>query len=265
MDDPEIVEETGTELAPVQQQAASMMQQVLIAARDPNVDAGKMTALANLATSLQDREAERRFRMAKHKALLAMPSITKKGAITNKQGQVQSRYSKFEDIHRIVTPILADHNLIISFNVGHEGQMVTVTPILAYSDGELAYEERGGEMVLAIDTTGSKNATQGAGSAASYGKRHSMKAMLNIVEEAEDDDGQQGKGAGGYDALTQEQKDLIDQSRQEALHGTESYAAYFKALPPEQRGFLGFNYNAEANETWHEQNKRNAALITEAN
>jgi hypothetical protein len=257
----EVIEEPGTALAPVQQQAASLMAQVIAAARDPTVDAGKMTALANLATSMQDREAERRFRMAKHQALQAMPSITRKGAITNKNGQVQSRYSKFEDIHRVVTPILAEHKLIISFNVGHEGQMVTVQPILAYSDGELAYEERGGEMVLAIDTTGSKNATQGAGSAASYGKRHSLKAMLNIVEDAEDDDGQQGAQQGGYEALPQERKDLIDEARQEALRGTESYAAYFKNLTPDHRGFLGFNY-AETGETWHEQNKRNAAQIT---
>jgi hypothetical protein len=259
---PEVV---GTALAPVQQQAASLMAQVIQAARDPTVDAGKMKALADLATSLQDREAERRFRMAKHQALQQMPSITRKGAITNKAGQVQSRYSKFEDIHRIVTPILAEHKLIISFNVGHEGQMVTVQPILAYSDGELAYEEKGGEMVLAIDTTGSKNATQGAGSAASYGKRHSLKAMLNIVEDAEDDDGQQGQSAGGYDSLTDEQKALIDEARQEALRGTDSYAAWFQGLDAGKRGFLAFNYDSERGETWHEQNKRNAAAITAEN
>lgn len=262
MDD---TQETGTELVeriPPQQQALQLLQDIVAASRDPAVDAGKTTALANLAMQMQDREAERRFRVAKQKALLAMPKITKNGAILNKNGQVQSRYSKFEDIHKVVTPILAEHNLIISFNVGHEGQMVTVQPILAYSDGDLAFEEKGGEMLLAIDTTGSKNATQGAGSAASYGKRHSLKAMLNIVEDNEDDDGQQGAGQGGYDALPQEHKDLIDEARQEALRGTESYAEYFKGLPPEKRGFLAFNY-AESGETWHEQNKRTAAQITD--
>jgi hypothetical protein len=258
-----MAEEQITALAPVvpaQQQATQLLNTIMQASRDPTVDAGKMKAMADLAMQLQDREAERRFRMAKHRALLEMPKITKRGAITNKNGQVQSRYSKFEDIHRIVTPILAEHKLIMSFNVGHEGQLVTVQPILAYSDGELAFEERGGEMVLAVDTTGSKNATQGAGSAASYGKRHSYKAMLNIVEDNEDDDGQQGAGAAGYEALPQAHKDLIDAARKAALGGAAEYEAYFKALSTGERGFLGFNYS-ENGETWHEQNKRAAAAV----
>lgn len=240
-----------------QQQALQLLQDIVAASRDPAVDAGKTTALANLAMQMQDREAERRFRMAKHQALQKMPRITKNGSIINhKTGAVQSRYSKFEDIHRVVTPILAQHNLIISFNVGHEGAMVTVQPVLAYSDGDLAFEEKGGEMVLAVDTTGSKNATQGAGSAASYGKRHSMKAMLNLIEEAEDDDGQQG-AVGGYDALPQDRRDLIDQSRERAKDGTEAYAAYFSELDQADRGFLAFNMN-ESGVAWHEQNKRAA-------
>lgn len=254
--------DTGQEIvaheAP-QQQAMQLLRDLVQASRDPAVDAGKTTALANLAMQMQDREAERRFRMAKHKALLEMPSITKKGAILNKQSAVQSRYSKFEDIHRIVTPILASHNLILSFDIGHEGQLVTVQPILAYSDGELAFEERGGHMVLAVDTTGSKNATQGAGSAASYGKRHSMKAMLNIVEDDEDDDGRGGvQVVGGYETLSQEHRDLIDRSREVAKDGTDKYTEYFNALDTKDRGFLAFNLNSESNETWHEQNKRAA-------
>ncbi len=257
-----MTEETlPAERIPAQQQALQLLHDIVAASRDPAVDAGKTTALANLAMQMQDREAERRFRMAKHNALLQMPKISKKGAITNKAGQTQSRYSKFEDIHKAVTPILAAHNLIISFNVGHEGQMVTVQPLLSYADGDLAFVEEGGWMTLATDTTGSKNATQGAGSAASYGKRHALKAMLNIIEDDEDDDGQLGQGgAGGYESLPQERKDLIDQSRQAALEGTEAYAEWFKSLATETRGFLGFNY-AENGETWHEQNKRNAAAL----
>lgn len=250
-----MAENLPAEIMPVQQQAMQILYDIVQASRDPAVDAGKTTALANLAMQMQDREAERRFRMAKHKALLDMPSIAKNGAITNKNGGVQSRYSRFEDIHRIVTPILAANNLILSFDIGHEGQLVTVQPILAYSDGELAFEERGGHMVLAVDTTGSKNATQGAGSAASYGKRHSMKAMLNIVEDGEDTDGR--ANVGGYDTLPDTFKALIDRARSAAQEGTDGYAAYFKELSAEDKGFLAFN-RTEGGETWHEQNKRNA-------
>lgn len=241
-------------------QATQLLSDIVAASRDPAVDAGKITALANLAMAMQDREAERRFRIAKHNAVMEMPSITKKGAILNKQGQVQSRYSKFEDIDRVCKPILNRHKLIITFNVGHEGQLVTVQPILAYSDGEMAFEERGGEMVLAVDTTGSKNATQGAGSAASYGKRHAYKATLNVIEEGEDDDGQLGVRA-GYDALPADKQALVDEARQQALGGAAAYEAYFKSLDTEQRGFLAFNI-ADDGDSWHNQNKR-AALVAD--
>lgn len=243
---------------PAQQQALQLLHDIVSASRDPSVDAGKTTALANLAMQMQDREAERRFRMAKHRALMNMPSISKNGAITNKQGGVQSRYSKWEDIDRVTRPILAAENLILSFNIGHEGQMVTVQPVLAYSDGDLAFEERGGWMVLAVDTTGSKNATQGAGSASSYGKRHSSKAMLNIIEEGEDTDGR--AAAAGYETLPDELKALVDEARQAAAQGSEVYTAYFKGITAEQRGFLAFN-RTDTGATWHEQNKMAAAAF----
>lgn len=241
-------------------QSMQLLSDIVSASRDPSVDAGNAKALAYLAMRMQDREAERRFRMAKHEALLEMPSISKRGAIINhKTNQVQSKYSKFEDMHRIITPILAAHRLILTFNVGHEGQLVTVQPILSYSDGEYAFEEKGGEMVLAVDTTGSKNATQGAGSAASYGKRHSMKAMLNIIEEDEDDDGA-GAKALGYDALPNEKRALIDAAREASKGGSVAYQNYFTALAQEERGFLAFNY-AESGDSWHEQNKRAATAF----
>jgi len=234
---------------------ASVFAMALEAARDPDIDADKMKLLVDMATAQQDREAERRFRIAKQRALLEMPSISKRGAIINhKTNAVQSRYSKFEDIHREVKPILEAHKLSISFNVGHEGQLVTVQPILAYADDEVAYEERGGEMVLAVDTTGSKNATQGAGSAASYGKRHTMKAMLNIVEHAEDDDGN-----GTATALAPAQSELIDAARAAATEGTAAYEEFFSKLTKEDKGFLTYA-RAETGDTYHEQNKAAALL-----
>jgi hypothetical protein len=233
----------------------SLFSAALEAARDPDIDAGKMELLIRLATTQQDREAERRFRIAKQRALLEMPRIGKKGAILNKNGNVQSRYSRFEDMDAAVRPILAQHNLTISFNVGNQGQMITVQPILVYADGEVAFEERGGEMPVPGDTTGSKNATQGAGSAVSYGKRHAMKAMLNIIEAGEDDDGQQASSV----ALPPNKEALVDQARMVAKDGTASYAAFFAGLSTEDKGFLTYAVSASG-ETFHEQNKRAAAL-----
>lgn len=230
--------------------ASSMFTQALAAAQS-GMDAANVAVFVDMANKQQDREAERRFRMAKHQALMAMPSINKRGAITNKQGAVQSRYSKWEDIDRVIRPILSGNNLILTFNVGHEGQLVTVQPILSYADGELAYEEKGGWMVLAVDTTGSKNATQGAGSSTSYGKRHSAKAMLNIIEEGDDDDGQGGVTLEQLEPVWQ---NLVDEARSKAQEGSQAYATFFTELQPEERGFLAFNF-PEPNVSWHAQNK----------
>jgi hypothetical protein len=235
-------------------QASQLLRDIILAARDPAIDGDKVTALANLAMTMQDREAERRFNMAKFEAIMEMPRIAKNGSIINhKTGALQSRYSKFEDMDAVVRPILTKHRLVITFNVNHSGQMVTVQPILSYSDGDMAFVERGGEMVLATDTTGSKNATQGAGSAASYGKRHAMKAMLNIIEDGEDTDG------GGKIELPDDKVALIDAGRAKAREGTAAYMQFFDALPKEDKGFLGYAVGPNG-KTFHETNKEAARL-----
>ena len=202
-------------------------------AKNPDVDAEKMAALADLQLKMLKHKQQEEFNRDKIAALWEMPSITKKGAIKNKAGSVQSRFAYFEDILRVVKPILRRHNLAISFNVGNAGQMVTVQPILSHSNG---YVEKGAEMSLPLDTTGSKNGTQGAGSAASYGRRHTIKAMLNIVEEGEDNDGQ---GAGvKYIERADWQETLVDEGRQKATEGMAAYEAFFRDQSAMRRGFL---------------------------
>lgn len=233
-------------------ETSQMLMDVIRLSMSPEVDGAKTTALAELAMKMQDREAERRFRMAKHNAIMEMPSISKAGAIINhKTGAVQSRYSKFEDIDRVARPILARHKLVIGFNVGNQGQNVTVQPILSYSDGEMTFTEYGGEMVLPLDTTGSKNGTQGAGSSASYGKRHSMKAMLNIIEEGEDDDG------GATIKLDADTTGLIDAGREAARGGSAAYTEFFGKLTAQQKGFL-VGVAGPSGKTYHEANKEAA-------
>lgn len=224
-------------LAVADSQATSMLASVISAARDPSVDADKMVTMANLAMQLQDRERESEFNRAKMAAIMEMPAITKKGAITNRAGGVQSRYSKFEDIHRAVMPILRKHGLAISFNVGSENGMVTVQPVLSHVSG---YTEKGEAMALPIDTTGSKNGTQGAGSAASYGKRHTIKAMLNIIEAGEDDDGQ-GTGNSQFDNLTAEQRELVTLANAAAQQGADAYQSWFSGRNAAEKGWLAYS------------------------
>ena len=224
----------------------TMFDQIMRAAENPNVDPAKMTALVDLQMKMMDYNKLEQFNQDKIAALFEMPSITKRGAISNSSGKVQSRYSKFEDIHKAVKPILARHNLAISFDISStpDGRLVTVTPILSHANG---YVEKGGAMPLAVDTTGSKNATQGAGSAGSYGKRHTMKAMLNIVEDGEDNDA----------ATTSAEDDLIADGQNAASCGVEKYQRWWTSdLTKDQQLFL-------VNGGHHERNKK-AALKHDA-
>jgi hypothetical protein len=184
-------------------------------AANPDVDPMKVKALADLQMQMLDYSKQEEFNKAKIAAIMEMPEIDRRGAIKNRAGDVQSRYSRFEDIYRAVKPVLARHGLAISFNVGNNGQMVTVQPILSHTNGHV---EKGEFMSLPIDTTGSKNGTMGAGSAASYGKRHTMKAMLNIVDQGTDDD---GRGAGKW-------QELYDAAITAAEFGTVAYERWFK-------------------------------------
>lgn len=231
-------------------EAQRMLMMIHDAATNPAVDAQKMVTLADLAIKLQDREREAEFRRAKVAALLetAKLRISKKGAILNKVGGIQSRYSKFEDLHRAVTPIFAQQNMVVSFEVGQAGNQITVRPVLTHANG---YEEKGDAMPLSIDTTGSKNATQGAGSAASYGKRHTLKALANIIEEGEDDDGQGTAPLGR--ALNDAEELLVSDGNAAAKKGGVVYTEWFRGLPPAERGWLVVSGR-------HEQMKQTAGL-----
>lgn len=234
-----------------------MFQQVMMAATNPDVDASKMTALVDLQMRMMDYQKLEQFNADKVAAIIAMPSISKRGRIIipGKDGRPpreQGRFAKFEDLHKIVTPILARHNLVLTFNLGHNQQLVTVQPILSHANG---YVEKGEFMSLPLDTSGSKNNTQGAGSASSYGKRYAMCAMLNIVTHDEDDDGNGGIGqATPQDRITAEQQAVIDAARSAAMGGMAEYEKHFRSLPPHIRGWL-------VSEPYHDQNKVAAANV----
>jgi hypothetical protein len=85
-----------------------------------------------------------------------------------------------------------------------------------------------------------------------------MKAMLNIIEEGEDTDGR--ANINSYEGLPDHLKALVDSSRASAQNGSAAYAEFFKALAPEDRGFLAFN-RTETGDAWHDQNKRAAAAF----
>ncbi len=215
--------------------AASMFQSIMDAVKDPALSVEKAAALLDLQERMIDRQAKAEFFAAKSKVMLEMPRISKDGAIKNKEGKVQSRFATFEAIDKIVRPICNAAGLVYSFIPGQSGNQITVTCELAHVSGHV---ERYGPMPLTLDSSGAKNATQGAGSAVSYGKRYTLCAALNIVTEGADDDGRSTSSS--VTAVTGEgwTGDLLDRARMAATKGTEAYGAFFKSCTNMQRGWL---------------------------
>lgn len=225
-----------TQVATVEQSGdltlGQMFQSITELARDPNVDPAKMAAIVDLQERMMDRKARADFQAAMHRARAKMPRIEKDGTIRNKAGDVQSRYAHYEAIDKIVRPLIEAEGLTYGFDYkeGEQGR-VLVTCIVSHTGG---HEERFGPMPLAIDTTGSKNATQGAGSAGSYGMRYTLCAAFNIVTVGSDDDGNLGRRRGPADAFA----GLLDDAQKAATGGTAAYEAFFKRLTNMQRGWL---------------------------
>lgn len=228
---------------PAGQQVATrsdtLLAQVIAASANPEVDASKMEAMANLALKLQLHEQEQMFARDFAAAVMEMPRISKTNKIIIPANQakgtaarVQGKFASWENIDKVVRPILQRHNLVLTFKVGTTAdQSTAVTPILTHTSG---YREIGEAMRVPPDTSGSKNAAQAVGSSVAYGKRYAACAMLNIVTEEEDRDGTSYPLA--TDELNDRQLRKVDEARQ--AHADGNYQAFWDKQTTQDRELL---------------------------
>lgn len=216
---------------------AAMLNMMRELAMNPDIDAAKFETIARVANEQQDRAQRQQFYQAKAAALIEMPVIRKDGKIViEKQGQearVQGTFAKWPDLQRAINPILHKHGLFLTHEVGHEGAFCLVTPVLGHRNG---FVEKGEQMSLPLDTSGGKNNTQGAGSAASYGKRHTTIAHLGIRLEDSDDDG--WLTALPDEPLNDQQQRRVEEAQARATEGQEAYAQWFRRLAPADRAWM---------------------------
>lgn len=220
----------------------AMLDKMMAMAKDPAVDAEKFRVIAGVVKETREDAQKQQFYQAKASAMLDMPVIDKRGKIiiidkndpTNRaKDRVQGTYAKWPDLQRAITPVLAAYDLVLTHDVGHEGAIVLVTPVLAHRNG---YVERGEQMALPLDTSGGKNNTQGAGSAASYGKRHTAIAMLGLRLEDTDDDG--WLTATADEPLNDQQERRVEEAHARWKDGPEVYEQWFSRLEPKDRAWL---------------------------
>jgi hypothetical protein len=204
---------------------------------NPAVDAEKARAMSDLMVTLEDRSLKAEFNRDLNAAMMEMPVISKEGLIIIKEkgGErviQRTRFARFEDIDRVCRPILRRHNLAVRFEVSEEGGKQSVAPIISHANG---HTERMSAMSAVIDSSGSKNNVQGAGSTVSYLKRYTYCAALNIITEGIDDDGNQGRGE--QVTLPHEREQLI-LAEARAAHAEGRYLEHFDTLGPKDRAWL---------------------------
>lgn len=156
-------------------------------AKDPTVDVGKLKETIEVMRGLRADQARAEFERDFAAMQERLPVVSKKGEILDRSGKVQSKFSRYEDIQRIVKPILRE----FGFSVRHANQpdttkeMTTVTA-LVHRGGHVEYSTFKAES----DNTGSKNNVQGLGSVSQYAKRYNVVALLDLEQAGADDDGQ---------------------------------------------------------------------------
>jgi hypothetical protein len=232
--------QAGGAMVEAQSESAMRFQQTLAMIREamfnPDVDAAKAKVMADLMNGQEDRLLLTEFNRDLNAAIMDMPVITKAGIITipakdGKPERTQGRFARFEDIDRVVRPILDRHRLSIRFDIGEVGGKVSVRPIIGHRNGQTWIGEA---MTAPLDTSGAKNNVQGAGSTVSYLKRYTMCAALNIVTEGTDDDGSLGKFAIG---MTHEREVTVLEEAEEA-HANGRYTDWFKEQSHKDRGWM---------------------------
>lgn len=174
-------------IVPLEQQ--SFLTVLNAALESDKVDATKLTTLLDVQLRVMDKQAEIDFNTAMGELQKVLPRITKKGAIefTDKNNQTRNTpFARYEDIDKAIRPHMLQNGFTMSYTSEFvEGGMV-MTGTLAHVKGHT----KKSSMRLPLDTSGSKNNLQAAGSTLSYGKRYLLGMLLNIITVGEDDDGQ---------------------------------------------------------------------------
>ena len=222
----------------------ALLSVMLDLARDPNFNAANLQVLAGMQERLEDRQAEREFAAAFGRLSADLPRIKKNGQVEYKNKKTDSlekafRFATYEDIDTIIRPLLQREGFALSFDTeprSGDGGGIIVTGTLSHIGGH----RRKASIPCPIDLSGGKNNIQGMGSAMSYGKRYTTTALLNLITEGEDDDGERGGVKFIEPEQVQELVDLCQRAgRQESTFVERLFGGRIRAFDEIEQG-IGF-------------------------
>lgn len=176
-------------------EATAFIQLLDRAARDKDVDVGKMKELLAMKKEILAEQRLAAFNRDFLNAKSEMPRIKKDGSVeypVNKNEpdgpkKKAFNFAKYETIDREIRPIEEKYGFSRSFTTTQrigDGGGIVVTCELLHREGHF----KRAEIPVPLDSSGGKNNLQGYGSAFSYGKRYTTTMVWDLITENEDDD-----------------------------------------------------------------------------
>lgn len=231
-------------------EAASLIQAIATAARDPNVDAEKMERLHGMYERIKNRADEQAFNAAMNAAQREMGRVSADAI----NPQTRSQYATYGKLDAAVRPIYTRHGFSISFNEGDDAPE-GYARILAYVSHSAGHT-RTYKMDMPADGKGAKGGdvmtkTHATGSAHSYGRRYLLKDIFNIAIGEEDNDGNgagdDGGGEGEQRTYTPEQKleqALLDSGRAASMEGMQALTKWWGKLGPREQKLMNPHFGS---------------------
>lgn len=168
--------------------AATVMQVIERAARDPNVDMDKLERLLQLRERINTGLAEAAFNVALNACQAAVGRISADA----ENPQTRSNYATYAKLDRVLRPIYTANGLSLSFDEGDspKPEHVRVLCHVSHSEGHTRTYHKD----MPADGKGAKGGdvmtkTHASGAAQSYGMRYLLKGIFNIAIGEDDNDG----------------------------------------------------------------------------
>lgn len=175
------------ESAPMPSQPMNLLQAIIQAASDPNIDINKMERLMAMKKDMDAMQAEAEFNQAINACQTEMRPI----ATDANNPQTRSRYATFGKIDAALRPIYTKHGISISFSTEDSPKEDCIRVVAYVSRGSYTRPYR---IDMPADGKGAKGGdvmtkTHAAGAAMSYASRYLLKAIFNVAVGEEDTDG----------------------------------------------------------------------------
>jgi len=198
-------------------------------ASDPNVPVEKLERLIAMQERILAHNAKAAFDADFAKMQGELPIVVERG-----KGNTGS-YARLEDIVATVRPVLTK----FGFSLSHTSEWpaektVKIVGVLGHRDGH----EKRSEFLTTADTSGSKNAIQGLGSALSYGRRYTTLDLLGIATCNEDDDGKLAGRKTEQPPAPKGYSDWVDNLEAVADEGFQRLQDTWTKSKPEFRDYL---------------------------